>query len=383
MLLQLRRREAARFNEANRALPDVTRHFHPVLRASQLGDKPTRVQVNGYPIVLFRTKDGRAAALKDECPHRHTPLSFGIVTGDRIQCTYHGWTFNGAGEGFAPGQPTLKCGVDAFHAIEKLGYIWVARRSTPVSQMPEFVEFAETLTGAWAGFDRLPVIEMTIQSPLGPVIDNFAEIEHVPYVHKVLGWDPGDAPKMQIQMDNRADGSDAFAWGPQRELPSFLLKALDRVLMRRGDTSLLEYGFRFSPVHTIFMPGWGDPVTRERRSFSVRATSVLVPVDGRVTRLINFPFLKIHEDRLRPLQGVIKAAAWMSLRSELKLDGGICEKQAFGDTESLRNMRLDKHDRQVAHNRKLLDRLYYGMAGTEAEAEADADALQGMQEGVA
>jgi nitrite reductase/ring-hydroxylating ferredoxin subunit len=371
MLLQLRKREEGRFNEANRTLPDVTRHFHPVLRSARLGDKPTRVQVNGYPIVLFRTHDGRAAALKDECPHRHTPLSFGDVVGDRLQCAYHGWTFDNQGEGFAPGQPSLKCGVEAFHAIEKLGYIWVARRSTPVSAMPEFVDAAEHLTGAWAGFERMPVIEMTIQSPLGPVIDNFAEIEHVPYVHKILGWSAADASKMQIQMDNRDDGSDALAWGPQRELPNALLKTIDRILMRRGDTSLLEYGFRFSPVHTIFMPGWGDPVTRERRSFSVRATSVLVPVDGNVTRLINFSFLKIHDARLQRLLPLVKATAWMSLRSELKLDAGICEKQAYGDTESLRHMRLDKHDRQVAHNRKLLERIYYGTGAEPLEAGAD------------
>ncbi len=275
-----------------------------------------RVAVNGFPIVLFRTADGRAAALKDECAHRHTPLRFGTVVGDRIQCPYHGWTFNAAGEGHAPGQPSLKCGVDAFHAIEKLGYLWVARRSTPISQMPEFVEHAEHLTGAWAGFERMPVIEMTIRSSLGPVIDNFAEIEHVPYVHKILGWDAADAPRMQIQMDNRADGSDALAWGPQREPPNALLKLLDRVLMRRGDTSLLEYGFRFSPVHTIFQPGWGDPVTRERRSFSVRATSVLVPIDDQTTRLINFSFLKLHDEGLRPLRKIVKAAAWLSLRSE-------------------------------------------------------------------
>lgn len=373
MLLQLRTREEVRSDESR--APDVTRHFHPVLRASKLGDRPVRVQVNGYPIVLFRTKDGRAAALKNECPHRHTPLSFGTIVGDRIQCTYHGWTFDAAGEGFAPGQPSLKCGVDAFHAIEKLGYIWVARRSTPVSQMPEFVEFAENLTGAWAGFERMPVIDMIIRSPLAPVMDNFSEIEHVPYVHKILGWDAADAARMQIEIDNRADGSDALAWGPQRDLPNVLLKAIDRILMRRGDTSLLEYGFRFSPVHTIFQPGWGDPVTRERRSFSVRATSVLVPIDRQTTRLINFPFVKLHDERLRPLRMVIKATAWLSLRSELKLDAAICEKQAFGDTESLRGMRLDKHDRQVSHNRKLLERIYYGGAGSEAEA-AEAQSAQ-------
>ena len=369
MLLQIRKREEARFNKADQALPDVTRHFHPVWRSAALRDKPVRVAVNGFPIVLFRTADGRAAALKDECAHRHTPLRFGTVVGDRIQCPYHGWTFNAAGEGHAPGQPSLKCGVDAFHAIEKLGYIWVARRSTPVTQMPEFVEHAEHLTGAWAGFERMPVIEMTIRSSLGPVIDNFAEIEHVPYVHKILGWDPADAPRMQIQMDNRADGSDALAWGPQREPPNTLLRLLDRVLMRRGDTSLLEYGFRFSPVHTIFQPGWGDPVTRERRSFSVRATSVLVPIDDQTTRLINFSFLKLHDEGLRPLRKIVKAAAWLSLRSELKLDAGICEKQSFGDTESLRGMRLDKHDRQVAHNRKLLDRIYYGKGAGDADRD--------------
>lgn len=375
MLLQLRTREEVRSDEAG--APDVTRHFHPVLRSSKLGNKPVRVQVNGYPIVLFRTQDGRAAALKNECPHRHTPLSFGTVVGDRIQCTYHGWTFDAAGEGFAPGQPSLKCGVDAFHAVEKLGYIWVARRSTAVSQMPEFVELAENLTGAWAGFERMPVIDMIIRSPLAPVMDNFSEIEHVPYVHKILGWAASDAPKMQIEIDNRADGSDALAWGPQRELPNVLLKAIDRILTRRGDTSLLEYGFRFSPVHTIFQPGWGDPVTRERRSFSVRATSVLVPIDRQTTRLINFPFVKLHDERLRPLRAVIKATAWLSLRSELKLDAAICEKQAFGDTESLRGMRLDKHDRQVAHNRKLLDRIYYGRGGSEAEVAEARDVQDG------
>lgn len=376
MLLQLRKREEARFSKADQQLPDVTRHFHPVWRSAALRARPVRVRVNGFPIVLFRTQDGRAAALKDECAHRHTPLGFGTVVGDRIQCPYHGWTFNAAGEGHAPGQPSLRCGVEAFHAIEALGYIWVARRSTPVSQLPEFVAHAEHLTGAWAGFERMPVIEMTIRSSLGPVIDNFAEIEHVPYVHKILGWDPADAPRMQIQIDNRADGSDALAWGPQRQPPTALLKLLDRVLMRRGDTSLLEYGFRFSPVHTIFQPGWGDPVTRERRSFSVRATSVLVPIDDRTTQLINFSFLKLHDENLRPLRKIIKAAAWLSLRSELKLDAGICEKQAFGDTESLRGMRLDKHDRQVAHNRKLLDRLYYGRGA----ADADRDEAEGSPE---
>lgn len=356
-------------------LPDVTRHFHPVLRSSRLGEKPVRVLVNGRPIVLFRGKGGRAAALHDQCAHRHTPLSFGrVVGGERLECPYHGWTYDHTGAGFAPSQPKLSCAVPAFHAVEKLGYVWVARATTPLSEMPAFVEHAEALTGAWEGCERLPIIEMTIRAPLRPVIDNFAEIEHVPYVHRILGWDAADAPLMQIKIDNREDGSDAFAWGPQRAPPQLLLRLLDMMLMRRGDTSLLEYGFRFSPVHTIFMPGWGNPETGERRSFSVRATSVLVPLDGKTTRLINFPFLKIHDRRLRAVKPLIKLAAWGSLRSELRLDAGICEKQAFGETESLRGMRLDRQDRQLVHNRKLLENLYYRSGPPPQPASSDEEA---------
>ena len=37
-------------------------------------------------------------ALRDECPHRLAPLSEGRVAEDgTLQCSYHGWRFNGCG----------------------------------------------------------------------------------------------------------------------------------------------------------------------------------------------------------------------------------------------------------------------------------------------
>src|SRR5262249_25748529 len=42
------------------------------------------------PVVLYRSADGKVAALEDRCPHRFAPLHMGkIVGGDRIQCPYH------------------------------------------------------------------------------------------------------------------------------------------------------------------------------------------------------------------------------------------------------------------------------------------------------
>ena len=39
---------------------------------------------------------GLALALEDRCPHRRVPLSLGEVKDGRLQCGYHGWTFDGA-----------------------------------------------------------------------------------------------------------------------------------------------------------------------------------------------------------------------------------------------------------------------------------------------
>src|SRR4051812_19506833 len=55
-------------------------------------------RLQGTPLALFRTDGGAIAALLDRCPHRNVPLSAGTVRGDALECRYHGWRFDGAGE---------------------------------------------------------------------------------------------------------------------------------------------------------------------------------------------------------------------------------------------------------------------------------------------
>lgn len=47
----------------------------------------------GEPVLLGRTHDGRAFALRDICPHRGVPLSAGKIEGEDVECSYHGWRF--------------------------------------------------------------------------------------------------------------------------------------------------------------------------------------------------------------------------------------------------------------------------------------------------
>ena len=44
----------------------------------------------GDPIVLGRTENGEAFALRDLCPHRAVPLSAGRVVEGTVECPYHG-----------------------------------------------------------------------------------------------------------------------------------------------------------------------------------------------------------------------------------------------------------------------------------------------------
>ena len=47
---------------------------------------------NGTPVVLCNDS-GVLHAFKDECPHRHGPLSHGNFVDGRLVCPWHAWEF--------------------------------------------------------------------------------------------------------------------------------------------------------------------------------------------------------------------------------------------------------------------------------------------------
>jgi len=73
-------------------------HWYPVAWATDLKfGSALGVRFAGEPIVVVRTETGRLYALEDRCAHRQVPLSQGVVDGERLRCTYHGWTYDCAG----------------------------------------------------------------------------------------------------------------------------------------------------------------------------------------------------------------------------------------------------------------------------------------------
>jgi len=79
------------------------------------------------PLLLWRERSGRVAALLDRCPHRFAPLSAGVITDNRVTCGYHGLTFDGTGACVhnPHGGLSKALTVTSFPVIERHTALWV------------------------------------------------------------------------------------------------------------------------------------------------------------------------------------------------------------------------------------------------------------------
>ncbi len=171
--------------------------WYPALRSRQIrGHKLTTAVLLEVPLVLGRDREGRAFALRDLCPHRGMPLSFGRFDGATVECSYHGWQFD-ARTGQCREIPSLttdsKLKVErifagSFPCEERDGYVWVylpdpearAGAADPVPSAPQLPVFSARyrLTHLWA---ELPChVDHGIIGLMDPA--------HGPFVHQAWWW---------------------------------------------------------------------------------------------------------------------------------------------------------------------------------------------------
>lgn len=143
------RADTARINELfYRHIPEsgLRNYWHPVALSRDITDQPTPMTLMGDPVVLLR-RQGRAYALRNECPHRGTRLSKGSCEfpGSRtLTCRYHGWTFDVADGRLVaaltdgPDSPIVgKARVRTYPVEERQGIVWIWLADTapvPVEQ---------------------------------------------------------------------------------------------------------------------------------------------------------------------------------------------------------------------------------------------------------
>jgi vanillate O-demethylase monooxygenase subunit len=149
-------------------------------------EKPLARTICGDPIAMFRTADGKTAALEDRCCHRNLPLTMGKVEGENLRCGYHGLLFDRSGRCIeVPGQSQIPPGaqVRTYPLVEKWKLLWIwmgdPAKADP-SQIPDWFYMDDPNWLAAHGNDEKPLY-MRCNWELNN--DNLLDLSHVVYLH--------------------------------------------------------------------------------------------------------------------------------------------------------------------------------------------------------
>ncbi len=190
----------------------------PLAAAAQLTPQRTlAVDHLGEPVVLWRD-GGSVMAFTDRCPHRGARLSLGCVRDGRLECPYHGWRFDKAGQCVAvPALPDFvppaAHRVATWRVREAFGLLWVAADGADDEEpfAPPSLPQLPARRVLCGPFD--------VASSALRVVENFLDTAHFGLVHE--GW-LGDRAHLEVpdyQVEHDALGRPGVphyrAWQPQ------------------------------------------------------------------------------------------------------------------------------------------------------------------------
>ncbi|MGH9742169.1 MAG: Rieske 2Fe-2S domain-containing protein [Candidatus Acidiferrum sp.] len=169
--------------------------WYPAMRSTKVtGNRLATAMLLEVPLVLGRTSEGKAFAMRDSCPHRGIPLSHGRFDGKTLECSYHGWRFE-ACSGQCIEIPSLtsqdKLKVERIFAghypcEERDGYFWVymfapsARMSEQIAAAPKLSLFSEKY--------KITHLDCELPSHVDQGIIGLMDPAHGPFVHQSWYW---------------------------------------------------------------------------------------------------------------------------------------------------------------------------------------------------
>ncbi len=155
--------------------------------------KPRRVRMLGLDFVLFRDDAGDLHCLSDVCCHRGGSLGERDLQAGGVQCTYHGWCFDGSGRCTAipsmgegariPGRAR----VDSYPVQSRYGLVWVFLGDLPEEQRPALPNWLDEFAGKpkthWFMHYEMSQPEINWMRMMENSMDN----SHLSFVHPMFG----------------------------------------------------------------------------------------------------------------------------------------------------------------------------------------------------
>jgi phenylpropionate dioxygenase-like ring-hydroxylating dioxygenase large terminal subunit len=277
-------------------------------------------------------------------------LSLGRVINDRLQCPYHGWTYDCRGAGESPGTPKLQAAARRFDAVERLGVIWVKAAES----QPAFPRFPTLATD---GYFHLCTLHHEVKAPLEVTVDNFCEIEHTPTTHAFFGYELTRMPDVHVRFETTPEGVRVLNQGPPRRVawPYRLLLGI-----RANYLFYDDWTTSFSPVYSVYDHYWADPATGKEGMVRWKLFIFFTPRDEGTTMLTTFAFTK---SRYPGPAGCMRLVRWLLRRKidhEIRLDMRILEGLPDQSVD-IEGMKLSRFDKALAPNRERINRIYRGL----------------------
>src|SRR6266581_4228078 len=187
--------------------------WYPAVRSTEIaGQKLVTAMLLEVPLVLGRTSEGKVFAMRDSCPHRGIPLSYGRLDEKVVECCYHGWRFD-ACSGQCVEIPSLssqdKLKVERIFAghypcEERDGYVWVymssrgriginspggrkAADNSPGTRLPQTIPAAPALT-VFSDKYKITHLSCELPSHIDHGIIGLMDPAHGPFVHQSWFW---------------------------------------------------------------------------------------------------------------------------------------------------------------------------------------------------
>ena len=330
-------------------------YFVTASRDLKAGDQRREI-ILGEPVLIGRTAEGKAFALRDICPHRLVPLSAGrqLETDGEptVECPYHGWRFGTDGvckhmpsliEGDPYDPSKVKVRTYPVHETNGMVFIYVADNprnpGEPVVPPPDFGDIPEK--------PKFIVTE-TFNAHMDDAVVGLMDPAHVPFVHNPWWWRP---PSTGFRVKEKQFEPRTRGWAIARHQPSgnsLAYKAL--------------FGGNVSTEIAFQIPGFRWEIVENEKA-TLFTLTCLTPIEPKKTRITQITFWASA-----PLLDVMKPILIPAARMFLNQDGDMVNLQNEGMKYQKAMMWIDDIDVQAKWY-QVLKRAWIKARETDAEFE--------------
>ncbi len=264
---------------------------------AEVGRRLTPVTILGERVVLYRSQDGRPAALEDACPHRKLPLSMGRLKGDEVECGYHGLTFDYTGACTrVPGAERIPhvARVRSYPVEERYGLVWIWMGDPALAHPAKIFPVEHYDDPAW-GANRGDA--MVVDCHYLYLTDNLLDPSHVAWVHQTSFAGAG-TEETPLETTVGEDGVAVWRWMMDSEPPPFYAPFLQFA----GNADRKQhYEVRY-PCHAIikaiFVPAGsgGEGRALPDETFLMDSYNFMTPVDENSTKYFWFQMRNFAPD---------------------------------------------------------------------------------------